>query len=154
MTTLSRKQNFSRYHFNIACSIYLCYNNRDPILVNHPLFPFSFTVQFSITCKLSLLYRDNIMKFTTRNRLIWYTICENETFNFSNSYSILIEKCGQKQTSAIKRTNRLNMDFVYPQEIPQNKSSNLSHGPIFAMDTLSTGSTCLHQWTDLYIKFS
>lgn len=43
-------------------------------------------------------------------------------------------------SSAIKRTNRLNMDFVYPQEIPQNKSSNLSHGPIFAMDTLSTGS--------------
>lgn len=29
-------------------------------------------------------------------------------------------------SSAIKRTNRLNMDFVYPQEIPQNKSSNLS----------------------------
>lgn len=152
MTTLSRKQNSSRYHFNIACSIYLCYNNRDPILVNHPLFPFSFTVQFSITCKLSLFYRDNIMKFTTRNRLIWYTICENETFLLNSHWNMWPET--DWPSSAIKRTNRLNMDFVYPQEIPQNKSSNLSHGPIFAMDTLSTGSTCLHQWTDLYIKFS
>lgn len=107
MTTLSRKQNSSRYHFNIACSIYLCYNNRDPILVNHPLFPFSFTVQFSITCKLSLFYRDNIMKFTTRNRLIWYTICENETFNFSNFYSILIETCGQKQTGLLLQWREL-----------------------------------------------
>lgn len=70
MTTLSRKQNSSRYHFNIACSIYLCYNNRDPILVNHPLFPFSFNVQFSITCKLSLFYR--IISWNLRQEIDWF----------------------------------------------------------------------------------